>query len=302
MARKETTKLYGVKCPSTYWICIANDFSESHLIIFGVKLNDVFLLLWNCRLSQQTHCGKWLYGWSFPFWQRSWYIQYVRRRCYGAGVNAPSMMVMLVAYCVKQSHIWDACHEETLHLKFHYLRYDSLSVGSYPKPHHWIPFSFSTIDIVIRPAVSCCYSLFLSDFRTKILCAFHLLCHVSPPPPIMSLIMHYRGHTVKLLLTDFPCGTQLYSCNRVYINSVLLGCEPRWYSQWSRNCTSWAKWALKLRGRYTRNRNHSICSNNSTVIRYIYTQTCGSPFTCFGLFRPSSERYSTRKNNITKNN
>jgi hypothetical protein len=33
----------------------------------------------------------------------------------------------------------------------------------------------------------------------------------------------------------------------------------------------------------------------------LYT-SCGSPSTCFGLFRPSSERYSTKKSTVTKNN
>ena len=174
-----------------------------------------FLLLWKCRLLQRKHCGKWLYGWSFPFWQRPWYIQYVRRRRYGAGVSAPSMLVMLIAYWVKQSHIWDACHEETLHLKFHYLGYESLLVGSYTKSLHCIPFCFWTIDFdVIRPDVSCCYSLSSQILRLKF-CLRFTFCGTPPPPPITSLIKRDRDHSVKLLLIDLSCGMQLYSSNRV---------------------------------------------------------------------------------------
>jgi hypothetical protein len=39
-----------------------------------------------------------------------------------------------------------------------------------------------------------------------------------------------------------------------------------------------------------------IYTNSCTIIRYSDIQTCGNPPTCFDLFRPSSERYSTKKN------
>ena len=48
---------------------------------------------------------------------------------------------------------------------------------------------------------------------------------------------------------------------------------------------------------------HSSCSNtsrhmhynNQTLISNNTTQTCGSPLTCFGTFRPSSRKYSMKK-------
>jgi hypothetical protein len=40
---------------------------------------------------------------------------------------------------------------------------------------------------------------------------------------------------------------------------------------------------------------HSIQSNNCTIIRYNNIKTCGSPPTCFGLFRTSSRMYLTKK-------
>jgi hypothetical protein len=38
--------------------------------------------------------------------------------------------------------------------------------------------------------------------------------------------------------------------------------------------------------------------NNCTIIIYNIVQTFGSPSICFGIFRPSSGRYSTKKNTI----
>lgn len=38
--------------------------------------------------------------------------------------------------------------------------------------------------------------------------------------------------------------------------------------------------------------------NNCTIIRYNMIQTLSSPSTSFGLFRPSSGRYSTEKNAV----
>jgi hypothetical protein len=37
---------------------------------------------------------------------------------------------------------------------------------------------------------------------------------------------------------------------------------------------------------------------NCTIIRYNNTQTCGHPYTCCSFVRPSSKRYSTKKNTI----
>jgi hypothetical protein len=43
---------------------------------------------------------------------------------------------------------------------------------------------------------------------------------------------------------------------------------------------------------------HSTYSNNGRIIRFNHVQTCGNPPTCYGLFRPSSGRYATKKNTI----
>ena len=41
----------------------------------------------------------------------------------------------------------------------------------------------------------------------------------------------------------------------------------------------------------------NIYSNNCTQLhKIIYIQTCGNPPTCFGFFRPSSGKYSTKEN------
>jgi hypothetical protein len=43
---------------------------------------------------------------------------------------------------------------------------------------------------------------------------------------------------------------------------------------------------------------NSMYQNNCTVIRYNVIQTLGGPSTSSGIFRPSSRRYSTKKNTI----
>jgi hypothetical protein len=43
---------------------------------------------------------------------------------------------------------------------------------------------------------------------------------------------------------------------------------------------------------------HSMYQNHCTIITHNIVQTFDSPSTCFGLFRPSSGRYSTKKNTI----
>ena len=42
----------------------------------------------------------------------------------------------------------------------------------------------------------------------------------------------------------------------------------------------------------------NIYSNKCTVIRYNNIRTCGKTPTCFGIFRPSSRRYATKKDKI----
>jgi hypothetical protein len=43
---------------------------------------------------------------------------------------------------------------------------------------------------------------------------------------------------------------------------------------------------------------HQIYSNKFTIIRCNNIHTCGNPPTCFGLYHPSSVRYSTMKSTI----
>jgi hypothetical protein len=108
-----------------------------------------------------------------------------------------------------------------------------------PTQSHVTEFRFASRRSIAMLSAQLCLAVTVSSsqiFRLKFCVRFTFFG--TSPQPIISLIIRDRGHTVRLLLTDFPCGTQLYSCNRVYINSPLLGCESKWYSQWSRNCTS----------------------------------------------------------------
>jgi hypothetical protein len=110
-----------------------------------------------------------------------------------------------------------------------------------PTQSHIIEFRFASRRSILMLSahlwLAVTNNLFLPNFQTKILCSFPLLCH--PPSPAQNLPNNTRRRPrLKLLLTDLSCDTRLYSSNEVYINSPLLGCEPRWYSQWSSNCTS----------------------------------------------------------------
>ena len=71
-------------------------------------------------------------------------------------------------------------------------------------------FASRQSNLMLSAQLSLAVTVSSSQIFRPTFCVRFTFC-VTPPPPILSLIIHDRGHTVKLLLNDSPCSTQLYS-------------------------------------------------------------------------------------------